>query len=116
MQECQNQFENLANRIEGLNEQFMISRFIASLTEKIWLGVQMFRPTSLSVATNQARLQEEKIWANRKIHQIESNKVALPKNFGNNRNPLLLVKKLSLAEMKERREKGLCSDCTEKYS
>lgn len=42
VQECQNQFENLANRIEGLNEQFMISRFIASLKEEIWLGVQMF--------------------------------------------------------------------------
>lgn len=68
VQDYQGQFETLANRTEGLNESFMVSCFVAGLKEEIRLGVQMFTPNSLFVATNLARLQEEKNMAARRIH------------------------------------------------
>lgn len=76
----------------------------------------MFRPTTLSAATNLARSQEEKIWASRKTHRTESTKVVVPSNFRINRTPFIPIKKLTAAETKERREKGLCYNCDEKYS
>lgn len=60
IQEYQEQFKGLANRTKGLSESFMVSCFVAELKEEVWLGVQMFRPSSLSAATNLASLQEEK--------------------------------------------------------
>lgn len=38
----------------------MVSRFVAGLKKEVRLGVQMFRPTSLSAATSLARVREEK--------------------------------------------------------
>lgn len=50
----QENFENLPNQTEGLNEAFMISCFVAGLKKEIWLGVQMFRPSSLTAAISLA--------------------------------------------------------------
>lgn len=72
----QEQFKNLPNRT-GLSESFMVSCFIVGLEEEVRLGVQMFQPTSLFIATSLARLQGKNI-ATRKIQQSDSIQTSLP--------------------------------------
>jgi len=60
VQEYQNQFESLANRIVGLPPPFYLSCFISGLKPEIRREVQAFQPISLSQAVSLAKLQEEK--------------------------------------------------------
>lgn len=108
VQEHQEQFKSLANRTKGLNEAFMVSYFIAGLMDEILLGVQMFKPMSLAAATSLARLQEEKNLAAKRFPRPENHKMGMNGNNQPVRNPIPPIKKLSSAEMKECRERGLC--------
>lgn len=51
----------------------MASCFVADLKEEIRLGFQVFKPTSLSAATNLARLQEEKSIATKRLQRLQLN-------------------------------------------
>lgn len=57
----QMQFEELANRTNGLNELFMVSCFVGRLKEEIRFSVQMLKPMSLTNAIGLACMQEEKV-------------------------------------------------------
>lgn len=45
---------------------------VPGLKEEVWLGVQMFRPSSLSATTSFARLQEEKNWTAKRFHHPDT--------------------------------------------
>lgn len=100
----------------------MTSCFVAGLKDDVRLGVPMFRPTSLSAATNLARLQEEKNQVTRRIsrpensHRFENTQSRKLGSNGSSWNSVPPIKKLSSSEMKERRDKGLCYNCDDKYS
>lgn len=44
----QERFEELANRTNGLTQEFFVSCFLSGLKEEIKAGVQMFHPTTIS--------------------------------------------------------------------
>ncbi|KAF8411843.1 hypothetical protein HHK36_004402 [Tetracentron sinense] len=96
VEDYQTQFEFLANRTDGLTEPFMISCFMSGLKDDIRLTVKMFKPTTLSVAFGLARIQEEKGGVARKTN--------------------LPIKRLMQLETKERRDRGLCYNCDDKWS
>ncbi|KAF3677590.1 hypothetical protein FXO37_04739 [Capsicum annuum] len=53
-------------RSSALNETYFLSSFIGALKKKIKFGVKMFKPTTLKLAIEQARLQEKTIEAAQK--------------------------------------------------
>jgi hypothetical protein len=55
----QSQFENLAQRIDGLPDRFLTRTFIHGLKDDIKINVKSFRRTSLKDAISLTRLQEK---------------------------------------------------------
>jgi len=103
----QSQFENLAQRIDGLPDRFLTRTFIHGLKDDIKTNVKSFRPTSLKDAIGLTRLQEKSSSRDRRSFprpQAPTQTVPDPK-----------VKKIYFEEMKERREKGLCYNYDEKF-
>lgn len=96
----------------------MVRCFVAGLKEEIQLGVQMFRPISLTAGTNLARLQEEKNLASRKSPRAKNIKTGLPFNINTSsgRNQTPPIKRSTPSEMKERKVKGPCYNCDEKFA
>jgi len=136
----QTAFETLANRISGFPNQFFLSCFIYGLKPAICREVQAFQPTSLSHAISLAHLQEDKL--NDRSSFIPNRR---PKNPTlntpittnthrpntttrpaltivpntttptNNPCPTPTIRRLSLAELQARRDRGLCYNCDEIY-
>ncbi|PNY17781.1 Ty3/gypsy retrotransposon protein [Trifolium pratense] len=123
-------FESLANRIVGLSPPDLLSCFISGLRSEIRREVLAQQPTSLTQAAALARLQEEKIqdllrlakprttapWSNPSSSSPRSNPAPttaslLPTPANHPR-----YRQLSPTEMNERREKGLCFNCDERFS
>jgi len=75
------------------------------------------RPTSLSAAVGLARLYEAKQYAQHRNTLPEPRKPNLPPipsaALTRTRNPQ--IKRLSLEELKDRSERGLCFNCDEKF-
>ena len=132
VREYQAQFESLANRIVGLPPPFFLSCFVSGLKPEIRREVQAFQPISLSQAISLAKLQEDKFAdiatsirsqhftpiAQRSLVNTDfpsSKPVSIPnssfppKSSPNINNPP--IKRLSAAELQNRREKGLCYYC-----
>ena len=65
VKEYQNQFEKLANHIEGLDDAFFTSCFISGLKEEIRLEVKMFNPKTMMDAIALAKLAKDKANAHR---------------------------------------------------
>ncbi|XP_074352895.1 uncharacterized protein LOC141692051 [Apium graveolens] len=127
-------FERLSHRIENLPESFLLGCFVGGLKEEIRLEVKLKKPRTIVDAMGLARLVEEKMGLHRRVPPFTrvpsfqppsstppsstpttagllgpapSQRLALPAP-----NP---VRRLSGAEAKERREKGLCYYCDERY-
>ncbi|KAF8389533.1 hypothetical protein HHK36_024048 [Tetracentron sinense] len=114
VREYQQQFERLANRTIGLTDSFFTSCFINGLRDDIRHEVKMFKPTNLLRAISLARSQEEKLTAQRKLVRAPVQK---PNPiFTNQPSPSQPpIKRLTPLEIKERRDKGLCYNCDEKF-
>jgi hypothetical protein len=121
------EFESLANRIVGLSPMDLLSCFISGLKIEIRREVLAQQPCSLTQAAGLARLQEDKIQ--------DQLKASRSKPFNNPSRPSLnsvpirsapgllpappsrpKFRHLSDPEMAERREKGLCFNCDQKWS
>ncbi|XP_042958052.1 uncharacterized protein LOC122293563 [Carya illinoinensis] len=110
------QFDNLANRLQGLSERHLLSYFVSGLKDEIRLGVKMLSPVNLGAAYGLAKIQEEYLFAIKKPWRgfsvptepvVETNKV---------HRPPLAVKKVFSSQMDEKRKKGLCYHCEEKWN
>ncbi|CAJ2668471.1 uncharacterized protein LOC123905356 [Trifolium pratense] len=123
-------FETLANWIVGLQPPFLLSCFISGLIPEILREVLALQPLNLIQAASLARLQEEKFndarraLRNRGILNPTSLQQIPPSSTS--KTPLALLppppkpspptfKRLSPTEMAQRREKGLCFNCDEKF-
>lgn len=120
-------FESLANRIVGLSPLNLLSCFVSGLKPEIWHDVLAQQPSSFSQAAGLARLQEEKLQdilrlaRPRTPWQPPSN----PKpDSSSSRSAVPLLptppektrfRQLSESELAERREKGLCFNCDERF-
>lgn len=119
----QEKFEELANKTTGLTEEFFISCFVSGLKEEIKGGVQMFQPRSISQAMGLARLQEDTVEALNKKTRAPLKTVppyyTVPQksseSFPRIAESSGSVKRITPKEFDERRAKGLCFGCNEKY-
>uniref|UniRef100_A0A2N9G868 Reverse transcriptase domain-containing protein n=1 Tax=Fagus sylvatica TaxID=28930 RepID=A0A2N9G868_FAGSY len=99
------QFESISNRIRNLSDMHKLSCFMSGLKDEIRLAVKMQGPRNLSEAYALAKIQED---AGVESRGMESRQP--------NTRPPLPVQRLTPMQMSERRKKGLCYNCDEKWS
>ncbi|XP_038678483.1 uncharacterized protein LOC119979936 [Tripterygium wilfordii] len=127
-------FEEIILKIQDLSERHKLSCFIGGLKEEIRLSVQMLKPQSSNEAYELARMQQE-ILAVRKSNKsnapgatpakldpgggqqdkTESSPGGNMRRSGGNNINSLPVQKITPQQMKEKREKGLCFHCDQKW-
>ena len=115
------QFEAISNRIRDLSEAHKLSCFLSGLKDEVRLPVKMLNPNNLNEAFGLAKIQEEYLLSSKKSQKVFSSESYKPSILG----PRLDVKldskfklplqRLSPAQMEERRKKGLCFNCDEKF-
>nr|CAD1832891.1 unnamed protein product [Ananas comosus var. bracteatus] len=141
--EYQDKFDALLNRVV-LTEEYAISCFLSGLKDEIQIPVRMFQPRSLQRALSLAKLQELAVDSRNKLYKggikpMTGNLPTLPTSRAiNNPNisqPARMLKNpsqqgllgagpmatkparnISNTEFEERRAKGLCFWCEEKYA
>ncbi|XP_020105551.1 uncharacterized protein LOC109722075 [Ananas comosus] len=141
--EYQDKFDTLLNRVE-LSEEYAVSCFLSGLKEEIQIPIRMFQPRTLQRALSLAKLQELAVDGQGKVYKggtragmNTSSLLSTPKGFNNSsmspaprtpRNPnhqgllgaapmpIKPARNVSNAAFDERRAKGLCFWCEEKYS
>ncbi|XP_057481136.1 uncharacterized protein LOC130768158 [Actinidia eriantha] len=131
----QEAFERLSHRVDKLPETFLIGCFIAGLKDDIRLDVKIKQPRTLADTIGVARLVEERNQLQRRptpINRMQSG-APLPRvnpnpsagilgptpnqRSGMESNvPPSPFRRITNQEARERREKGLCYYCDEKYS
>ncbi|KAH7513106.1 hypothetical protein FEM48_Zijuj12G0161300 [Ziziphus jujuba var. spinosa] len=122
----QENFKKLSHHIDGLPESFLIGCFIAGLQD----NVKIKHPPTLTEAIGVARLIEKHNLLQRKLPQFPRSPVPTTHNQGNPTQGLLgpppspkttpstlppSLRRISPQEACERREKGLCYYCDEKF-
>nr|KYP46388.1 hypothetical protein KK1_032037 [Cajanus cajan] len=118
------QFTSLANRVHGITTDALLDCFVGGSKPEIRRDVIAQAPTTLIRSVLLAKLYEEKYIPNHKPYQTS---LPLSQTLRTTSSPPLLptpnqsslvntIKKISLAEMQLRREKGLCYTCDEKFS
>jgi hypothetical protein len=126
------QFEALSNRIRNLSEHHKLSCFISGLRDDVRLAVKMQGPRGLGEAYALARIQEEYLatcrrgyrssfdntrnnWQSTLPAQSAKGEFKTPDIKTSPKHPVL-VHKLTPMQMSERRKKGLCYNCDEKWN
>ncbi|XP_058776595.1 uncharacterized protein LOC131650912 [Vicia villosa] len=128
--EYQATFEKLGNQVVGLSSEAIINCFISGLLPDIQNEIALHKPTSISQAIGLAKLIESKLRESKpKIQKAfsttfprpTSNPSTLfpspttPKPVPQNSPPKLPIKRLSSAQIQERRAQGLCFNCDDKF-
>jgi hypothetical protein len=126
----QEKFATLLCRTDALAEPHQVQLFVAGLSEDVRYDVEILKPTSLELAMSLARAYE-------KEHNRVGSNSRIPSRFivpsrqqgalaprsntnvtqltGQDVTPPRTFRKLTPAEMAERRRQGLCFNCDEKY-
>ncbi|KAA8529666.1 hypothetical protein F0562_034234 [Nyssa sinensis] len=111
------EFEYLSNQLHGLAEPYKLSCFLGGLREDIRSMVKMMQPQSLLNAFSLAKMQEENVAALKRVIRLSPGPIkppmALPAPV---QKAMVPVQRLSPAQMKERRDKGLCYNCDDKWA
>nr|XP_023907237.1 uncharacterized protein LOC112018933 [Quercus suber] len=121
------EFEALANRIKGLSLQHKLSCFLSGLKDEVRLPVRMLNPPSLIAAFGLAKIQEEYLLGCKRSYKGTHDQarpsllgVPRPSLLGaalvDNRTTKIPVKKITTAQMEERKKRGLCYNCDEKWA
>ncbi|CAM8934623.1 unnamed protein product [Rhodiola kirilowii] len=123
------EFESLSTKTPGFTPNNLLKRFLAGLKDEIHQEIVMLHPVNLQMAMGMARIAEQKLnskrtWMPRPAFPRASNTVA-----NNSRGELRPTRnqpthgsssppfrRLTVAEMTTRREKGLCFNCDEKFA
>ncbi|KAL4192222.1 hypothetical protein AMTRI_Chr06g192850 [Amborella trichopoda] len=112
----QTQFEKLLTKVGYLSPDRQGSHFINWLKDNIKADVLAGRPTTFSSAIGLTRLYEARNFSEwRADVSIDVKKTPTTSKKTINNGYVLPVRRLSLAEMQERRAKGLCCNCNEKF-
>jgi hypothetical protein len=130
------QFKGLSNRLRGLSEQYKLNYFLSGLKDEVRLPICMLNPSNLIQAFGLAKIQEEYVTSSRRISKQFGNSFSpysKPAAYGQQsfsgehsfskkdeqgkRNPNgFPIQRASTTHMKERRSKGLCYTCDEKWN
>lgn len=128
----------MANRVEGLSNEALLECFISGLKKELQWEVIPWQPDSITKAVTLAKLFEDKYgFVERPVRSKSTynpdisvafrkqtplalpapprNSVKVPALPGPS-NTAPHFKKMSYAELQERRAKGLCYNCDEKFS
>nr|GMC73571.1 Transposon Ty3-G Gag-Pol polyprotein [Ipomoea batatas] len=136
--EFQARFEKLMNRVTGVSKNQLVSYIIGGLKPHLKRELLMARPDTVAATFKLAKAHEarhaeiiaETRMANRGNprlqtplgeHRWQPRITSIPQapSFAappQNITPALLIKKYTAAEIRERRDKGLCFHCDQKYS
>ena len=112
------EFEALANQIKGLSPQHKLSYFLSGSKDEVRLPVRMLNPPSLIAAFGLAKIQEEYLLGCKRSYkgthdQARPLLLGMPKPslLGTapveNRTTKIPIKKITAAQMEERKKKGL---------
>jgi hypothetical protein len=127
----QAQFEDLMNKVNGISEPLLISFFITGLKRNLRRELQFHRPLTLMDTFAMARAYEARVDDNPSLSKnwprtstpSPSQQTSTPNPKPNSLPPLLPtpqpqipVRQLSPAEIRDRRSKGLCFKCDEKWN
>nr|CAD1835788.1 unnamed protein product [Ananas comosus var. bracteatus] len=116
VRDYQTQFERLLIRVGTLTAIQQVGCFVSGLKESIRTDVQACKPSTLSAAIGLARLYESREQASRRSIPSTTDLKRTPiEKEQNQSRSILPIKKLTPVELKERREKGLCFNCNEKF-
>ncbi|KAJ0036051.1 hypothetical protein Pint_24659 [Pistacia integerrima] len=117
-------FEALSNRVVGLSDDFLLHCFVSGLKDEIRYMFKLLRPNSLIEAIGLARTQEAHLATRARPssnsllpHRVQASTSTTP-GPSNTSSQLIAasqVKTISYDAMKERRDKGLCYYCDEKF-
>ncbi|XP_035551117.1 uncharacterized protein LOC118349692 [Juglans regia] len=118
------QFEALSNRLKGLSDKHKMSCFISGLKDDIQIPVKMFNPLNLGAAFSLAKLQEEHVLSSRKSWRQNShfaekwplNSVGMTDLANNAPKNVFPMRRVNSSHMDEKRKKGLCFHCEEKWN
>lgn len=118
VEDYKSQFEALSNQLRGLAESYKLSCFLSGLQENIQFMVRMLNPTNLHVVFGLAKMQEENVAALRRTARLGSvpTRLAIGPPSPPEKRAIVPVQRLSPSQMKERRDKGLCYNCDEKWA
>jgi hypothetical protein len=128
------QFESTSNRVRDLSDMHKLSCFMSGMKDEIRLAVKMQGPRNLGEAYALAKIQEEYLatvkrstrptyepsrgsWVQSQAQQGAArveNKSGDSKQFS--ARPSMPVQRLTPMQMSERRKKGLCYNCDERWS
>ncbi|KAH9699109.1 hypothetical protein KPL71_024219 [Citrus sinensis] len=116
----QEQFEALVARTRGLPEDFFVQCFVSGLRDAIKNQVAMFQPKTLIQAVGLALLQESTLEAMIKeakasTRTMSSHVIPTVESKRNFMGQIPPIKRISAAEMQERRANKLCYYCDEKF-
>jgi hypothetical protein len=120
VKEYQCQFEKLLSRVGKLSQADQVGGFVSGLKESIRIDVQAVKPSTLTAVVGLAKLYEARVLAKKKATFTLDSKPKFSQTLGScstqgfrNSNPP--TRRLNEAEMKDRRERGLCFNCDEKF-
>uniref|UniRef100_A0A2N9H4N4 Chromo domain-containing protein n=1 Tax=Fagus sylvatica TaxID=28930 RepID=A0A2N9H4N4_FAGSY len=128
------QFESTSNRVRDLSDMHKLSCFMSGMKDEIRLAVKMQGPRNLGEAYALAKIQEEYLatvkrstrptyepsrgsWVQSQAQQGAArveNKSGDSKEYS--ARPSMQVQRLTPMQMSERRKKGLCYNCDERWS
>ncbi|XP_041026999.1 uncharacterized protein LOC121267215 [Juglans microcarpa x Juglans regia] len=97
------EFELLSNRIEGVFEKNKLSCLLSGMKDEVRLPVRMLNPIALNDAFGLAKIQEQYVWATK-----DRGRALIWILVG-------ILQKVFEAQMQERRKKGLCYFCEDKW-
>ena len=116
VRDYQSRFENLLAKAGHLPPARQVSCFISGLKEGIKADVLARRPVDLSTAIGLARLYEARNLSQRRPLPASTNvSQKVNKEESSSRHPSA-IRRMSPAELKERRDKGLCYNCNDKFA
>ncbi|KAA8544487.1 hypothetical protein F0562_022473 [Nyssa sinensis] len=116
VRDYQTRFEKLLSKAGHLPQNRQVSCFISGLKDTIRADVLSGRPTTLSSAIGLARLYEARNASQRRTTSTpDLKKNFLPNKETTTSNATLPVRRMSTTELQERRAKGLCYNCNEKF-
>lgn len=118
------QFESISNRVVGLSAEALLNCLISGLRPDIQLEMAVLQPHSLSQSIGLAKLLETKfLEAKKPLSSVSPNShhTSKPPNQPSllgppPKPPPFPIKYVSPTEMQERRSKGLCFNCDDKFS
>lgn len=138
--EVHEQFDSILSRLQ-LPPQYALSCFMTALNEDISNMVRMFKPSTIQEAFSLAKIHESTLQKQKNKQTTKTSLLPTPKHFPNtynnnlpfttntsklltypnrsslpNQKPNTTRKTLTPTEMDEKRAKGLCFFCDEKYT